>query len=252
MTGVIGPTAYRPSSETRTESRPDGSDSPRSDARVVNYSAATPGRADRIRFRRPFAGPESRADARGIKPYAPERNVRPDANTRRRRELCRQCPDEAVGSSGGAVESRGQRLSIAGAMDHDCPCKRPPVARSRSWPMLCTVPEEEVPCNGGTEPTTTPPQLQPQPPPPARRQPQRRVAPANVGRLLRRHYYPEAGWGWVVVTCASLVHVLNHGTQLSFGALQRDVVRRFRDAADYSGTGQSARVWGGRRWRRRR
>lgn len=119
------------------------------------------------------------------------------------------------------------------------------VARSRSWPMLCTVPEEEMPCNGGTavvEPTPPPP-----PPPlpaPVRRQPQRRVAPANVGRLLRRHYYPEAGWGWVVVTCASLVHVLNHGTQLSFGALERDVVRRFRDAADYSGTGQLARARG--------
>lgn len=117
------------------------------------------------------------------------------------------------------------------------------MARSRSWPMLCTVPEEEAPqCNGGTtaaaEPAPAPPVPAPLPTQPVRRQPQRRVAPANMGRLLRRHYYPEAGWGWVVVTCASLVHVLNHGTQLSFGALERDVVRRFRDAADYPGTGQ--------------
>ena len=28
---------------------------------------------------------------------------------------------------------------------------------------------------------------------------------------LFQHYYPEGGWGWVIVTCAVLVQVTNHG-----------------------------------------
>lgn len=124
-----------------------------------------------------------------------------------------------------------------------CPCDRVSSAmyRSRSWPMLCTVPEEETGCGScgvtvatveaaaavavGQRPDDRPRQ-------------QRIVAPTtNVGRLLRRHYYPEAGWGWVVVACACMVHLLNHGLQLSFGALEGYAVHRFRDAS-YDKTGQ--------------
>lgn len=32
---------------------------------------------------------------------------------------------------------------------------------------------------------------------------------------LRRHYYPEGGWGYVIVTCSALVHFLGVGLQLS-------------------------------------
>lgn len=32
---------------------------------------------------------------------------------------------------------------------------------------------------------------------------------------LRRHYYPEGDWGWVVVLVGLLSTVLNHGVQLS-------------------------------------
>lgn len=32
---------------------------------------------------------------------------------------------------------------------------------------------------------------------------------------LRRHYYPEGGWGWVIIVCTVMVHILNHGIQLS-------------------------------------
>lgn len=32
---------------------------------------------------------------------------------------------------------------------------------------------------------------------------------------LRRHYYPEGGWGYVVVTCSMLVHFLGVGLQLA-------------------------------------
>lgn len=131
-----------------------------------------------------------------------------------------------------------------------CPCERIPVAamsRSRSWPMLYTVPEEDT-MTGVAVATVVAaglprsdaeagkPVAHPRPQQ-HQQQYQYAVPAANVGRLLRRHYYPEAGWGWVVVVCACMVHLLNHGTQLSFGALERDVVKRFRDA-NYSRTGQ--------------
>lgn len=32
---------------------------------------------------------------------------------------------------------------------------------------------------------------------------------------LRRHYYPEGGWGYVIVTCSTLVHILGIGLQFS-------------------------------------
>lgn len=43
------------------------------------------------------------------------------------------------------------------------------------------------------------------------------LAPLSARKraTLQRHYYPEAGWGWVVMATAIAVHVLNHGFQLS-------------------------------------
>lgn len=153
-----------------------------------------------------------------------------------------------------------------------CPCERnlqqqpppppPAMSKSRSWPMLFTVPEEEAvagpvaAADAATVTVATVEAVARRPPDghdgaavQAQHQQQRQqyrhrvtVQPAvNVGRLLRRHYYPEAGWGWVVVACACMVHLLNHGLQLSFGTLERDVVQRFRDAA-YSSTGQSSEM----------
>ncbi|KAJ9591212.1 hypothetical protein L9F63_002283, partial [Diploptera punctata] len=49
----------------------------------------------------------------------------------------------------------------------------------------------------------------PPPPPP--------TTTTQARRLLWRHYYPEGGWGWVVVGCSVGVHVLNHGLQLGGG-----------------------------------
>ncbi|KAJ8921732.1 hypothetical protein NQ315_010642 [Exocentrus adspersus] len=42
---------------------------------------------------------------------------------------------------------------------------------------------------------------------------------ARKTTTLRRHYYPEGGWGWVIVMCSVLVHVLNHGVQLAYSQL---------------------------------
>ncbi|XP_065339096.1 monocarboxylate transporter 10-like isoform X1 [Cloeon dipterum] len=44
---------------------------------------------------------------------------------------------------------------------------------------------------------------------------------------LYRHYYPEGGWGYVIVTCSVLVSVLGQGLQLSFGHLISPAENKF-------------------------
>lgn len=44
---------------------------------------------------------------------------------------------------------------------------------------------------------------------------------------LKQHYYPEGGWGWVVVTCSLVVQILTHGLQLGSGVLVPETVNRF-------------------------
>lgn len=46
-------------------------------------------------------------------------------------------------------------------------------------------------------------------------------------RLLCRHYYPEGGWGWVVVFCCASVHLLVGGLQLSWAVLLAPTARKF-------------------------
>jgi len=44
---------------------------------------------------------------------------------------------------------------------------------------------------------------------------------------IRQHYYPEGGWGWVILLCSLSVQVLSHGLQLSFGVLLLSIVKRW-------------------------
>ncbi|EEB18528.1 hypothetical protein Phum_PHUM517810 [Pediculus humanus corporis] len=44
---------------------------------------------------------------------------------------------------------------------------------------------------------------------------------------LRQHYYPEGGWGWVIVFCAFLVQCLTHGIHGASGIIMQQVIRRF-------------------------
>lgn len=44
---------------------------------------------------------------------------------------------------------------------------------------------------------------------------------------LKQHYYPEGGWGWVVVCCSVVVQILTHGLQMGSGVLVRDTINKF-------------------------
>lgn len=44
---------------------------------------------------------------------------------------------------------------------------------------------------------------------------------------LKQHYYPEGGWGWVIVVVAVVVHVLNQGLITSIGLFYIEILRKF-------------------------
>ncbi|XP_029717522.2 monocarboxylate transporter 12 isoform X1 [Aedes albopictus] len=44
---------------------------------------------------------------------------------------------------------------------------------------------------------------------------------------IKQHYYPEGGWGWIVIVVGIMVHTLTHGLQTSVGVLMIETQRRF-------------------------
>jgi hypothetical protein len=44
---------------------------------------------------------------------------------------------------------------------------------------------------------------------------------------IRQHYYPEGGWGWVVVACSVLVQILCHGLHGAAGVWLQVVLEQF-------------------------
>ncbi|CAG9822952.1 unnamed protein product [Phaedon cochleariae] len=54
----------------------------------------------------------------------------------------------------------------------------------------------------------------------------RLVADLRQLLTLKQHYYPEGGWGWVVLVCAVIVHVLAHGMVASAGMLYLEVLNK--------------------------
>lgn len=53
---------------------------------------------------------------------------------------------------------------------------------------------------------------------------------------LRKHYYPEGGWGYVIVIITILVHLISHGLQLASGLLMSPAMTQFEQTVENSGT----------------
>lgn len=56
---------------------------------------------------------------------------------------------------------------------------------------------------------------------------------------IRQHYYPEGGWGWVVVVSAVLVQVLAHGLHGAAGVWLQEAMGRFPVGLPSAGTSAS-------------
>lgn len=52
---------------------------------------------------------------------------------------------------------------------------------------------------------------------------------------LTRHYYPENGWGYVIVTCSVMVNILCHGLQLSAGVIMVPAAVKFHTDLVHTG-----------------
>lgn len=53
----------------------------------------------------------------------------------------------------------------------------------------------------------------------------------NKKETIGRHYYPEGGWGWVVLTMALLVHVASHGLHQAAGILILHTLKQFPEGS---------------------
>lgn len=53
---------------------------------------------------------------------------------------------------------------------------------------------------------------------------------------IRQHYYPESGWGWVVVVCSVLVQILCHGLHGAAGVWLQVVQGHFPEGLLPAGT----------------
>lgn len=55
----------------------------------------------------------------------------------------------------------------------------------------------------------------------------RLVADLRQLLTLKQHYYPEGGWGWIVLVACVLVHVLSNGLVVAFGIFYLEITRKF-------------------------
>lgn len=55
----------------------------------------------------------------------------------------------------------------------------------------------------------------------------RLVADLRQLLTLKQHYYPEGGWGWIVLIACVLVHILGNGIMLSYGLFSLEIGRKF-------------------------
>ena len=58
--------------------------------------------------------------------------------------------------------------------------------------------------------------------------PARPCSRRTVAATMAQHYYPEGGWGWVVVLCHALLNLLLLGVQGGYGLLAVSAEEEFR------------------------
>lgn len=58
----------------------------------------------------------------------------------------------------------------------------------------------------------------------------RLVADLRQLMTLRQHYYPEGGWGWVLVVVCFLVQSISHGLHLGLGMLTLSIMTEFHQS----------------------
>lgn len=63
----------------------------------------------------------------------------------------------------------------------------------------------------------------------------RLVADLRQLMTLRQHYYPEGGWGWIVVVVAFIVQCISNGLHLSLGIFIIQVVKEFHEDHFHAG-----------------
>lgn len=95
--------------------------------------------------------------------------------------------------------------------------------RALSWPLISTSPLEanEKNCNGNHNNLAN------------GKNGAKHIAPTfqqliAARRLICRRYYPEGGFGWVILLAAVLVNVLTHGLQLSAWSFLLPAGHRFK------------------------
>lgn len=50
-------------------------------------------------------------------------------------------------------------------------------------------------------------------------------------RTLRQHYYPEGGWGWIVLAVSAVVHLLAGGLQSAGAVFAASASKQFKGTA---------------------
>lgn len=57
------------------------------------------------------------------------------------------------------------------------------------------------------------------------------ISATSTQSTIKQHYYPEGGWGFVIVAVSTLVAVINHGLHMSSGVILMGMMMRFKEVA---------------------
>lgn len=54
------------------------------------------------------------------------------------------------------------------------------------------------------------------------------ISATSTQSTIKQHYYPEGGWGFVIVAVSTFVAILNHGLHMSSGVMLLGMMSRFK------------------------